>query len=56
MSNISEIVVELFKEASIYLPSDVKFKLKQAEEIEYGACKDTLKAIELNNNISYNFV
>ncbi|AEK19022.1 fumarate hydratase [Methanococcus maripaludis] len=52
MSNISEIVVELFKEASIYLPDDVKSKLKHAEEVECGACKDTLQAIELNNKIA----
>ncbi|MBA2853353.1 fumarate hydratase subunit alpha [Methanococcus maripaludis] len=52
MSNISEIVVELFKEASIYLPNDVKSKLKHATQIEHGACKDTLQAIELNNKIA----
>lgn len=49
---ISEIVVDLFKEAAIYLPEDVKNALKEAEEKEEGVSKDILSAIIKNNQIA----
>lgn len=49
---ISEIVVELFRESAIYLPKDVKNAIINAENIECGACKDTLHAINVNNEIA----
>lgn len=51
-SIISEIVVDLFKEAAIYLPEDVKNALKEAEEKEEGVSKDILSAIIRNNQIA----
>ncbi|MEO2117165.1 MAG: fumarate hydratase, partial [Methanocaldococcus sp.] len=50
---ISDIVVELFKEAVIYLPEDVKNALKKAyEEEENELSKNTLKAIIENIKIA----
>jgi len=52
VERISEIVVELFRESVIYLPKDVKNAIINAENIECGACKDTLHAINVNNEIA----
>jgi fumarate hydratase subunit alpha len=49
---ISDVVVELFREAVIYLPEDVKKAIEDAYGIEEGASKNILKAIIENNKIA----
>ncbi|WP_456375055.1 fumarate hydratase [Methanocaldococcus sp.] len=49
---ISDIVVELFKEAVIYLPDDVKKAIEDAHIKEEGISKNILKAIIENNKIA----
>ncbi len=45
-NNISDTIVQLFKEAAIYLPDDVKYALKEAEQKEESKLsKNTLSAI-----------
>ncbi|EHP89664.1 fumarate hydratase [Methanotorris formicicus] len=52
MNKISDIVVELFREAVIYLPDDVKKAIEDACKIEEGASKNILEAIIENNKIA----
>ncbi|AEF96821.1 fumarate hydratase [Methanotorris igneus] len=49
---ISDVVVELFREAVIYLPDDVKKAIEDAYGIEEGASKNILEAIIENNKIA----